>query len=178
MSISIFSVSYFENEIQVNIMINKTAEEAYLAIPSHIFTDISWNTYGKQEIFNNIKGLLVGESFRIAWNGNTHKYILITKTAMSSNKLTDVHTYESSDDDIVVNIHDESTDNIIEDVINNPSVIYRNLKIKLPPSPDLEDKDKDKDNYPVLCVRYIINISNWVKKIIMNGFEEYIFSFK
>ena len=174
---SVFSVSYFENEIQVNILIHKNAEQAYLSIPSCIFTDVLWNTYGKQEIFNHMKRLLVGESFRIAWNDVNHKYILITKTAISSDKLIE-QPVDETNDDIIVTVHNVSSDHFIDDVVNNPSIVNRNLKIKLPPSPDLDDKDKDTINYTIFCTRYIVNLTKWAKDFLVSTFETYIFSTK
>ena len=163
MSSPLFSISFYDKELMIYIHQNKTIDQTYLLIPSYIFTDIMWSTYGKAEIYEQMKKLYIGESFRVARNELKQKYILITKTANSGVEM--LTTAYNETNDIIVVVHNEPQAQFIDNMISN-STIYQRSKTKLPASPDADEKTKDEINYSVICIKTLDTFFKWIDGLI------------
>jgi hypothetical protein len=166
MTSSVFSISFYDKELMIYIHQNKTIDQTYLLIPSYIFTDVLWATYGKAEIYEQMKKLYIGESFRVASNDLKQKYILITKTTNVSESSGPMLTTAYNDtNDIIVVVHNEPQAQFIDNMINN-STIYQRSKTKLPASPDGDEKTKDEINLSVLCTKTLTVFFKWIDGMI------------
>jgi len=169
MPVPLFSVGFYTDEKLDAIYVDLTPEEAYTQIPQNIIKDQEFRSCGRDEIFKNMAGLLIGESFRAVWHQSQYidKYILITKTgfrlAQVSISPDSLGHSQDQDDIITLGAAKELPAQFINDIISNPAVIQRAAKVKLPSSPDSEDETKPY-SYKVLCSRNLKFLIYWIKE--------------
>ena len=169
MPIPLFSVGFYTDENLVTIYADLSPEEAYTKIHENIRDDPEFRSYGRDEIFKNMAGLLIGESFRAVWHQSQYidKYILITKTGF---RLTQVSISPDSlghdqEEIITVGADKELQVHFINNIVANPTIVQRMSKVKLPSSPDSEDEIK-LHSYRVLCSRNLKFVIYWVKEFL------------
>lgn len=88
MPVPLFSLGFYKNETIYDLMSDLSPEQTFNALPAHIFKDVDWNTFSRDEIFNHLSRLLVGESICVAQSAKLNLYILITKQSVDHDIIT------------------------------------------------------------------------------------------
>lgn len=165
MPIPLFTVGFYTDEKLDNAYTDLSPDEAYTKISQ--VTDPEFRTCGRDEIFKNMAGLLIDESFRAVWRGSLYidKYILITKTGFRLAAISISPDSLGQDDIITVGADKELPVHFINNIVANPTVVQRMSKVKLPSSPDSEDETKIY-SYRLLCSRNMNFVIYWLKGIV------------
>jgi len=166
MPIPLFTVGLYTDEKLVTTYTDLTPEETYTNVSQNVSYESDFRICSRDDIFKNMAGLLVGESFRAAWN-NSDKYILISKIGFRLPQISispDSLGYDQ-DEIITVGADKELPVHFINNIVSNPSVVQRMSKVKLPNSPDSEDDSKHY-SYRLFCIRNLKFIIYLVKDFI------------
>jgi hypothetical protein len=165
MPIPLFSVGFYADEQLITIYPDLTPDEAFTKIPENLYADAEFRSCSRDEIYKNMAGLFIGESFRPVWS--TAKYILITKTGFRFPQISISPDSLGHDQDeiITVGADKDLPVHFINNIVANPTVVQRMSKVKLPSSPDSEDESKPY-SYRVLCSRNLNFIIYWVKEFL------------
>jgi len=143
MSTEYVDITLFFNDQKICKKRNCLSYDIYEIISSIIINKKKWFIFEKEEISGHLAKMLVGESYRAAWNNITQNYILITKINMSS---TDTAIF------ICPEAHKKYT------------------MLALPPSPPPELEEEQKE-YTVFCTKKISSFLEWVIKTFIVNFN-------
>ena len=88
MPVPLFSLGFYKNETIYELVSDLSPEQTFNTLPEHIFKDVDWNTFNRDDIFKMMPLLLVGESFRVAQSAKLNIYIIITKQSADYDIIT------------------------------------------------------------------------------------------